>query len=419
MSDDREATPRMTPTCWSRSRASRCTSRSRAASSSTGTVGPRPRGRRGRPRDPARRDLRPGGGVRAAASPPSARPILRLEPPTAGRWSSTASDVASLKGEELRARAPAHPDGLPGPAVQPRPAPDRRVDARGGPARARPRQRQGGDRTRLRELLSTVGPAACRAGEVPARVLGRPAAAHRHRPGAGGRPRPDRRRRAGQRPRRLDPGPGDQPARGPPGQARAHLPRDRPRPGRRAAHQRPDRRDVPRRPGRGVGRRRALRRAAAPLHAGADVGRAGARPGGRGLPRADPAHRRPALAGQPARRAAASTPAARGARRRCCDTERPAAAGRRVRAPPAPPGGLPLRRADRLAASSARTRSRRSWSRGLHRGRRTGPVTPPDAYIAPDAGRQSADSSVETSAVGTAARAAAGSCRPWSGRTAW
>ena len=51
--------------------------------------------------------------------------------------------------------------------------------------------------------------------QLPAQVLGRPAPAHRHRPRAGARARADRRRRAGVGARRLDPGPGDQPAAGP------------------------------------------------------------------------------------------------------------------------------------------------------------------------------------------------------------
>ena len=48
---------------------------------------------------------------------------------------------------------------------------------------------------------------------LPARVLGRPAPAHRHRPGARARPRVHRLRRAGLRARRLDPVADPQPAR--------------------------------------------------------------------------------------------------------------------------------------------------------------------------------------------------------------
>ena len=107
------------------------------------------------------------------------------------------------------------------------------------------------------------------------------------------------------------------------GRARADLPRDRPRPRGGPARQRPDRRDVPRRDRRGGAVAGALRRPAAPLHAGAAVGGAGAGPGARGPPRADPAHRRPAVPGGPADRAAGSTPAARGGSRRAATTSGP------------------------------------------------------------------------------------------------
>ena len=85
-------------------------------------------------------------------------------------------------------------------------------------------------------------------------------------------PEADRVRRAGLGPRRVDPGAGRQPARGPAERVRPHVPLHRPRPVRGAPHQRPGRRDVPRqdhgdrRPGR------ALRQPAAPLHPGAAVG---------------------------------------------------------------------------------------------------------------------------------------------------
>ena len=56
---------------------------------------------------------------------------------------------------------------------------------------------------------------------LPAPVLRRPAPAHRHRPGAGPAARDHRLRRAGLRARRLDPGPGDQPAGAAAGRVRA------------------------------------------------------------------------------------------------------------------------------------------------------------------------------------------------------
>ena len=88
-------------------------------------------------------------------------------------------------------------------------------------------------------------------------------------------------RRAGLGPRRVRAGPGDQPARGPPGRARTVVPVHRPRPGRGAAHRRRGRRDVPRadRRARHGGRRVRPRRP--PVHASADVGGAGPDPAAR------------------------------------------------------------------------------------------------------------------------------------------
>ena len=129
-------------------------------------------------------------------------------------------------------------------------------------------------------------------------------------------PGPDRRRRAGVRARRVDPGAGDQPAGRAAGRARPDLPGDRARPGRGAAHLRQGRRDVPGRAGRGGAQRRPLRRAAAPVHQGAACRRC----------RCRTRRSRTAASGScsPAtcrrrrtrRRAAGSTPAARGAQPR-------------------------------------------------------------------------------------------------------
>ena len=109
---------------------------------------------------------------------------------------------------------------------------------------------------------------------LPARVLRRPAAAHRHRPHAGAQAAADRGRRAGLSPRRVDPGAGGQPPRGPPGGARPDLRDDRPRPLGRPARLGPGRGDVPGQDRRARRPRRPLRAADAPLHGGADVGRA-------------------------------------------------------------------------------------------------------------------------------------------------
>ena len=73
--------------------------------------------------------------------------------------------------------------------------------------------RGAGRGARVRELLAIVGLPARRGVALPARVLRRPAAAHRHRARARGQSGLHRRRRAGVGARRLDPGADHQPAR--------------------------------------------------------------------------------------------------------------------------------------------------------------------------------------------------------------
>ena len=82
-------------------------------------------------------------------------------------------------------------------------------------------------------------------------------------------PGPDRRRRAGVRAGRVDPGPGAQPAGRPAGRARPDVPDHRARPGGGPAHRRHGRGDVPGRSGRGGVQRRPLPGADAPVHPGA------------------------------------------------------------------------------------------------------------------------------------------------------
>ena len=115
---------------------------------------------------------------------------------------------------------------------------------------------------------------------LSARVLGRPAPAHRDRPGARPRARPRRLRRAGVRPRRVDPGPGPEPAQAAPARARPDLRLRRPQHGRRRAHQRPGRGHVPR-PDRRAGRpaRSCSAKQEHPYTAGAHVGDPDPRPG--------------------------------------------------------------------------------------------------------------------------------------------
>ena len=198
------------------------------------------------------------------------------------------------QGGGAAAAPPAHADDLPGPLLQPQPAPERRRHPRRAAADPpAPQGRQVGRRPGGRAARGGR-PAAGGRVPLPARVLRRPAPAHRHRPGAGRAARADHRRRAGVGARRVDPGAGRQPARGAPGGVRPHLPVHRPRPGRRPPHLGPDRGHVPGQDRRAGTRRRALRAAAAPVHDRAAVGRPDPRPRGGAATRADHARRRPA-----------------------------------------------------------------------------------------------------------------------------
>ena len=150
------------------------------------------------------------------------RVILRLHPATAGRIEFGGEDITALEGEALRRLRRRMQDDLPGPAGQPEP----RMTAGGivgeplrehGTARGKALAERW-RRCSSRWASTPVSP------PLPARVLRRPAPAHRGGPRPGPRPRVHRLRRADRRPRRLDPGPGGEPAGGPPGASRAHVP---------------------------------------------------------------------------------------------------------------------------------------------------------------------------------------------------
>jgi oligopeptide transport system ATP-binding protein len=100
-------------------------------------------------------------------------------------------------------------------------------------------------RERIVELLETVGlnPTTC--GRYPHEFSGGPAAADRHRPRARRVAEADRLRRAGVGARRVDPGAGDQPARGSAAEVQPDVSVHRARPVGGRAHQRSRRRDVP------------------------------------------------------------------------------------------------------------------------------------------------------------------------------
>ena len=174
------------------------------------------------------------------------RAIVRLYKPTGGTDHVRRAGRHQRRGQGAPQAAPPDPDDLPGPV---RLASNPRMTA--GGIVGEPLDVHG---VGTKERAPRAGPRAARDGRpqpglrrpLPARVLRRPAAAHRGRARARAGPGPDRRRRADLRPGRLDPGPGHQPPGEAPGPARADLPVHRPRPVGGPAHQRPDRGDVPR-----------------------------------------------------------------------------------------------------------------------------------------------------------------------------
>ncbi len=324
--------------------------------------------RRGHVRPPPRRDARPRRrvGLRQEHDRARHRPAVQAD----RRPHRVRRDGHLDRRREAAAAAPQPvPDDLPGPVRVAQPADDRRQHRRR--AARRPQRRDEGRAARARPRAAVDrGPQPGLRHPLSARVLGRPAAAHRRRAGARARPRPDRRRRADLRARRVDPGAGHQPPRAAPGPARADVPVHRPRPVRRAPHQRPDRRDVPRPDRRAGAVARAQLAAAPPVLGRAPVGRADPGPEGRAPPPPDHPQGRRAVAGQPAVGLPLPHPvlAARAAGQPRALLRRGAAAARAV---DGPRGRVPLRRGGRRVAraapgdrvAAARTRCRPAGSR--------------------------------------------------------
>ena len=180
------------------------------------------------------------------------RLLLRLIEPTSGTIRFDGVDLTAIKGAALKPYRRRMQIIFQDPyaSLDPR-API--ADSIGeGPADPRHRQRRGTAPEGRPDDGPGRPPAVPRAA-LPARVLGWPAPAHRHRPGARPRAGPGGLRRAGLGARRVDPGAGAQPAQAAPARARADLPVRRPQHGRRRAHQRPRGGDVPR-PDRRAGR---------------------------------------------------------------------------------------------------------------------------------------------------------------------
>ena len=188
-------------------------------------------------RHPGRRDGEPGGRVRIGQDddrPRHPRPRARH-----GRHDHLprSGDQQHLSRTATASRT-RHPGHLPGPVLV-----SQSVDDGGEhPRRTAPRRRS--DRG-PRACAGTAGcrrPAGRRGVALPARILRRSAAAHRHRARSGAGPCGHRVRRADQRPRRHDAGARSRTSRGPAEGHRRRLPLHQPRPRRRARDQRPHRR---------------------------------------------------------------------------------------------------------------------------------------------------------------------------------
>src|SRR5438445_254374 len=119
-------------------------------------------------------------------------------------------------------------DHLPGPVRVAQSADDRRLDHRRGARHPQACADAQGARGARRAAPRDGRPLARSPAPISARVLRRSASAHRDRARAGGEPEAHRRRRAGLRSRRLDPGADREPARGSPGEVRSHVPVHRP-----------------------------------------------------------------------------------------------------------------------------------------------------------------------------------------------
>ena len=252
----------------SRSPTSSSTSRSSPASSSTARWAPSGRSTASRSR--SRRARRSASSAsRAAASRRSLAPSFSCSTPTSGSVRFEGTEIAGM-GRRGRCRPLRREMQMifqdPYASLNPRKrigqivgeplklhgiadGKELREPGRGAPRPGRPRPRA------LQPL--------------PARVLRRPAPAHRHRPGARAEAEADHRRRARLGARRLDPGADHQPARGPPGRVPPDLHLRRARPRRRPPRRRPGRGHVPRKDRRARARRRGLREPGPPLHRGA------------------------------------------------------------------------------------------------------------------------------------------------------
>ena len=229
----------------------------------------------------------------SARPPPAARCCACSRRPPAASCSTARTSRTSAKADA--AVAPPHADRVPGSLRQPQPAHDGVRD----PGRGAGHAQAGAEPPRgsHRRTAGTRRPERRPRAPLSARVLGRPAPAHRHRPRAGGGAGLHRGRRAGLGAGRVGPGAGAEPAAGPAARPGPDHAVRGPRPGGGGLPVRRSRGDVP---GPRDGTRPHQRgiRPAAPLYSRPAVGRAGAGPARAAL--AHPAQGRHSQPGQPA-----------------------------------------------------------------------------------------------------------------------
>ncbi len=180
-----------------------------------------------------------------------ARAMIRMVPAT-GQALFQGQDLLTLPPRQMQQRRAQIQMVFQDPLASLDPADDRGPDHRRAFAHPSPGPRRRGGEGPGATGDGPRGPSAQPGQPLPARVLRRPVPAHRHRPRADRRAEAPDLRRAGLGTRRLDPGPGDQPARRTAPRARPRDDLHRPRSVSGEAHLRPGDGDVSR-PGDGNG----------------------------------------------------------------------------------------------------------------------------------------------------------------------
>ena len=229
------------------------------------------------------------------------RAILRLYEPTAGTIRFDGRDITHLGEGELRPMRRRMQMIFQDPfaSLNPRHSVGRMVSE---PMKVHGVADRKSIASRVRELLGRRRAAARRDLPLPARVLRRPAAAHRPRARARAQPGLHRLRRARLGARRLDPGADREPAGGAAGASSTSRTCSSRTTSPSCGTSRPDHGHVPGLDRGGVAGGRPLRQPAAPVHDLAALSDPDSRPGRGAAARDDPPPGRPSEPGEPARR---------------------------------------------------------------------------------------------------------------------